>query len=187
MSFREKYFSDYRAETTLHPNGRGYKVEYVYCGDWYCWDLAKPDFLRFKGAMLLLCGAELVVYAICALQYAPANTSPIVAAGGLLAIIAQIFQWIGLVQLCLSRRKVKAIATRYGQSCVAAPACARRCWRLPPVAAFCGKAGCWLPGTRWMRCWLMRCIAKSRGLHFLCCPATEALLLRIEHFAAFCA
>ena len=57
--------------------------------------------------MLLLCGAELVVYAICALQYAPANTSPIVAAGGLLAIIAQIFQWIGLVQLCLSRRKVK--------------------------------------------------------------------------------
>ena len=68
MSFREKYFSDYRAETTLHPNGRGYKVEYVYCGDWYCWDLAKPDFLRFKGAMLLLCGAELVVYAICALQ-----------------------------------------------------------------------------------------------------------------------
>ena len=107
MSFREKYFSDYRAETTLHPNGRGYKVEYVYCGDWYCWDLAKPDFLRFKGAMLLLCGAELVVYAICALQYAPANTSPIVAAGGLLAIIAQIFQWIGLVQLCLSRRKVK--------------------------------------------------------------------------------
>ena len=150
MSFREKYFSDYRAETTLHPNGRGYKVEYVYCGDWYCWDLAKPDFLRFKGAMLLLCGAELVVYAICALPYAPANT-------------------------------------RYGQSCVAAPACARRCWRLPPVAAFCGKAGCWLPGTRWMRCWLMRCIAKSRGLHFLCCPATEALLLRIEHFAAFCA
>ena len=107
MSFREKYFSDYRAETTLHPNGRGYKVEYVYCGDWYCWDLAKPDFLRFKGAMLLLCGAELVVYAICALQYAPANTSPIVAAGGSLAIIAQIFQWIGLVQLCLSRRKVK--------------------------------------------------------------------------------
>lgn len=75
----------------------------MYCGDWYCWDLAKPDFLRFKGAMLLLCGAELVVYAICALQYAPANTSPIVAAGGLLAIIAQIFQWIGLVQLCLSR------------------------------------------------------------------------------------
>ena len=64
MSFREKYFSDYRAETTLHPNGKGYKVEYVYCGDWYCWDLAKPDFLRFKGAMLLLCGAELVVYAI---------------------------------------------------------------------------------------------------------------------------
>ena len=75
MSFREKYFSDYRAETTLHPNGRGYKVEYVYCGDWYCWDLAKPDFLRFKGAMLLLCGAELVVYAICALQYAPDRKS----------------------------------------------------------------------------------------------------------------
>ena len=184
MSFREKYFSDCRAETTLHPNGKGYKVEYVYCGDWYCWDLAKPDFLRFKGAMLLLCGAELVVYAICALQYAPANTSPIVAAGGLLAIIAQIFQWIGLVQLCLSRRKVKDrdcheiwAKLRLGR--------ARRCWRLPPVAAFCGKAGCWLPGTRWMRCWLMRCIAKSRGLHFLCCPATEALSLRIEHFAAF--
>ena len=74
MSFREKYFSDYRAETTLHPNGRGYKVEYVYCGDWYCWDLAKPDFLRFKGAMLLLCGAELVgicnlCAAICASQH----------------------------------------------------------------------------------------------------------------------
>ena len=58
-------------------------------------------------SILQTCGAELVVYAICALQYAPANTSPIVAAGGLLAIIAQIFQWIGLVQLCLSRRKVK--------------------------------------------------------------------------------
>ena len=29
MSFREKYFSDYRAETTLHPNGKGYKVEYA--------------------------------------------------------------------------------------------------------------------------------------------------------------
>ena len=52
MSFREKYFSDYRAETTLHPNGRGYKVEYVYCGDWYCWDLAKPDFLRFKLSLI---------------------------------------------------------------------------------------------------------------------------------------
>ena len=131
MSFREKYFSDYRAETTLHPNGRGYKVEYVYCGDWYCWDLAKPDFLRFKGAMLLLCGAELVVYAICALQYAPANTSPIVAAGGLLAIIAQIFQWIGLVQLCLSRRKVKdrdcheIWAKLRGSSCLWLPFAAR--------------------------------------------------------------
>ena len=135
MSFREKYFSDYRAETTLHPNGRGYKVEYVYCGDWYCWDLAKPDFLRFKGAMLLLCGAELVVYAICALQYAPANTSPIVAAGGLLAIIAQIFQWIGLVQLCLSRRKVK------DRDC-------HEIWaKLRGSSCLCAAGGCrlWLP------------------------------------------
>ena len=136
MSFREKYFSDYRAETTLHPNGRGYKVEYVYCGDWYCWDLAKPDFLRFKGAMLLLCGAELVVYAICALQYAPANTSPIVAAGGLLAIIAQIFQWIGLVQLCLSRQ---------GQGPRLPRDMGKAAWQLLPVRGAAGGCRLWLP------------------------------------------
>ena len=148
MSFREKYFSDYRAETTLHPNGKGYKVEYVYCGDWYCWDLAKPDFLRFKGARLLLCGAELVVYAICALHYAPANTSPIVAAGGLLAIIAQIFQWIGLVQLCLSRRKVKdrdcheIWAKLRGSSCLCAALLAGNAMAFDSEAFWQKNAGC---------------------------------------------
>ena len=38
------------------------------------------------------------MYLVCALQTSYTNTTPLVAGGGLLSIIAQIFQWIGLIQ-----------------------------------------------------------------------------------------
>lgn len=90
------------------------------------------------------------------------------------------------MQLCLSRRKVKdrdcheIWAKLRGSSCL--------CAALLAVAA-CGcllRQGWLLAAGYAMDALLAYAMyRKSRGLHFLCCPATEALLLRIEHFAAF--
>lgn len=64
------------------------------------------------------------MYLVCALQTSYTNTTPLVAGGGLLSIIAQIFQWIGLIQLCLCRLKAKErdcreIYTKIHGSCMA--------------------------------------------------------------------
>ena len=100
------------------------KINYAYHGDWYKWDFSSKAFSGFKIRFGAFCVAELAMYLVCALQTSYTNTTPLVAGGGILSIIAQIFQWIGLIQLCLCRLKVKErdcreIYTKLHGSCMA--------------------------------------------------------------------
>lgn len=108
MSYRENFFADYRTERTLKANGKGYRIRYIYCGDWCKWDLPTARLNRCKLICLALFASDLGIYLCAGLYPTPANTQPLVAGGGLLALACLVFEAVGLGQFLFTRRKAKA-------------------------------------------------------------------------------
>ena len=108
MSYRENFFADYRTERTLKANGKGYRIRYIYCGDWCKWDLPTARLNRCKLIFLALFASDLGIYLCAGLYPTPANTQPLVAGGGLLALACLVFEAVGLGQFLFTRRKAKA-------------------------------------------------------------------------------
>ncbi|MBQ9064156.1 MAG: hypothetical protein IJ123_01770 [Blautia sp.] len=105
-SMREKFEEDYKAVKVPCGNKKGYKIDYVYIGDWWLWKEPRDQVNRCKRYVMSCCIGSLVLYLAAALQNSPVNYSRFVSMTGLLSLAPYIFVIFGSVQFLVSKEKM---------------------------------------------------------------------------------
>lgn len=108
-TLRESFEENYIAIKKPCANKKGFKIEYVYYGPWYMWDISKTALLRTKRNIGVLCVLNIAFLCVASLQDSPINYSLLVEIPGVLSLLALMFQIIGIVQFICSKEKM----TRY--------------------------------------------------------------------------
>ncbi len=105
MNGMQRFSEEYMAVKVPANNKRGFKVKYVYGGPLYKWDLTEEEVggLKWKAALFLL--ADVCVFFMAALIRSWMNARLWVAVPGTLSLIPLIYELIGTVSVCVSKRE----------------------------------------------------------------------------------
>lgn len=106
-SWRERYFEDYTPELVPAKNKKGYKVAYTYTGNWYSWSEESGALKKRRIIYITAAAATTVLFIICGIQNAFINTYGVVAIPGIVSIVTQMYEWIGIIQFCLSKKEIR--------------------------------------------------------------------------------
>lgn len=102
-SSRQKFFEDYRAEKEAADNRRGYKLVYVYKGEWCAWNESAADIRRRKRLYVAAVLIRTLLIVLCGVQRVAFNTAGTVAVPGLISLVSMMYEWIGVVRFCMAK------------------------------------------------------------------------------------
>ena len=105
-SMRETFEENYKAVKVPANNKHGYKMDYVYIGDWYLWQHEAKEVQKAKRAILNAGLISLILYVAAAIQDDPVNYSRLVGLTGMLSLAPFVFEAFGIVQFYLSKEKL---------------------------------------------------------------------------------
>lgn len=102
-SSRQKYFEDYRVEKETADNRRGYKIVYVYKGEWLAWNEDVSGVRRRKRLYVAAALLQTFLLVLCGVQRVAFNTAGAVAIPGLISLVSLMYEWIGIVRFCMAK------------------------------------------------------------------------------------
>lgn len=108
-SFSKKYFEDMKVEKRLDSSRKGYKNVYVYCGDWYRYDLDKKGRTLYKLIVFLLTVAAFALFVVSSLMHVPSNYSTVVAVPVVITLFPLCYEIFGMVQFVFSKEKMMRV------------------------------------------------------------------------------
>lgn len=96
-TFRDRFEENYIAVPRQTEKGK-VKVDYVYYGPWYYWDIPRENLKKVKLRSVLLCSLSTLLYLACGFFRTAVNTYLLVMVPSLLSICALIYEIIGTVR-----------------------------------------------------------------------------------------
>lgn len=108
-SFSKKYFEDMKVEKRLDSSRKGYKNVYVYCGDFYKYNLDKKGRLIYKLVIFLLTAAAFALFVVSSLQHVPSNYTTAVAIPLVITIFPLCYEIFGMVQFIFSKEQMMRV------------------------------------------------------------------------------
>lgn len=104
-SLYERFQEDYAAVEVPCDNKKGFRIDYVYFGNWLVWNLPEKELKRRKGLILLEgIASALACFGTAAVPSA-LNRLPLVAFPAILAICALLIELFGVGHFCLAGYK----------------------------------------------------------------------------------
>jgi hypothetical protein len=100
-----RFFDGYRAELVPKENGKGYRKELIYCGEWYGVKGGQKALGRIKLFCALPTAGLIAMYFYIGLNPSPGGMDRIVAAPGVVALVPMIFLVMGVINLLISKEK----------------------------------------------------------------------------------
>ncbi len=105
-SLREAFEENYKAVQIPARNRKGFRIEYVYIGKWFCWKEEPSAVRRIKILTAAALLGSIFLYLIAGLCHVPVNWSRAVSLTGLLSLAPLLFLVIGEIQFLLSKDKM---------------------------------------------------------------------------------
>jgi len=105
-SMKEEFEENYKAVKMPAANRKGYRMEYVYIGQWVGWKESSAHVRKTKITAGICCALSLLLYLCAATFGSPVNYGRLVSMTGLLALAPFIFVVFGVFQFCLSKEKM---------------------------------------------------------------------------------
>lgn len=105
-SYRSTFEENFKAVKEPAENRKGYKIRYVYIGNWHIWRADKAVIRRTKGFIAFLFALSFVIYLLGALADSTLTYSRWVALPGTMALAAILVEAFGVFQFCLSKEKL---------------------------------------------------------------------------------
>ena len=105
-SLRETFEENYKAVQIPARNRKGFRIEYVYIGKWFCWKEEPSVVQKVKTWTAAVLFASVLLYLIAGLCHVPVNWSRAVSLTGLLSLAPLLFLVIGEIQFLVSKDKM---------------------------------------------------------------------------------
>lgn len=102
-SLREKFEEEYTATVEPCDNKQGFKIKYVYYGNWYLWNVPEEQLKALKRKILLLSLLDAVLFILAAALPSDVNAYRLVAFPGIAALLALMLKWIGIFQFLFAK------------------------------------------------------------------------------------
>lgn len=102
-SLRERFEEEYMATTEPCDNRQGFRIKYVYYGNWHIWNLPEEQLKKVKIKVLVLLAADIVLFALAALLPSDVNSHKYVAFPGIIAVLALALKTLGVFQFLLAK------------------------------------------------------------------------------------
>jgi len=105
-TMRESFEENYQAVSVPAKNKRGFKIKYVYTGQWMVCREDQAYARKIKNYVLSAAIISIILYIAASVQNSPVNYARGVSMFGLLALAPYVFLIIGAVQFALSKEKM---------------------------------------------------------------------------------
>lgn len=102
---RDLFEENYTAVKTSDRSKKGYRIEYIYSGPWYIWDLEEPRLKKEKRQIFLLGMLSVILFLAAGLQNASVNTNPYSVIPALLVLCIQVLELTAAFQFICAKYK----------------------------------------------------------------------------------
>lgn len=107
-SLKDLFEENYTAVEVPAQNKKGYKIEYLYSGPWYIWDMPKDKLKREKWMELGLSLTGIFLYLFTGAANTPVNTSKLGVILAVLALCIHVLEIFALIKfICAGYRTTK--------------------------------------------------------------------------------
>lgn len=104
-SLRERFEEEYIATVEPCNNKKGYRIKYVYYGNWYVWNLPEKQLVKTKVRIGLLALCDILLYTWAAAFPSDLNGYKLVAFTGIGALLSLVLKLIGIGQFMFAKNK----------------------------------------------------------------------------------
>lgn len=105
-SYRSTFEENFKPVKEPADNKKGYRIRYVYIGNWHVWRAERAVIKRTKGLIAFLFVLSVMIFLLGALVDSRLNASRFVALPGTMAIAAMLIEAFGMVQFCFAGEKL---------------------------------------------------------------------------------
>ena len=105
-TYRSKFEENYKAIEEPCDNKKGFKMNYVYIGPWYVWNVPGERISAMKRLIGVMCVFSVILFVSGSLLESFLNCSRYVELFGILSVVALLYEVIGVIQFCAAKERM---------------------------------------------------------------------------------
>ncbi len=108
-SLREQYEDDYMAVSIPANNRKGFKVQYIYSGPWYLWDLPESVLKQKKLLLTIVSVGSLILFLLIGIQKSGLNNYMIVELTGIFALCSHVLEIFSIFRFLFAKYRTSRL------------------------------------------------------------------------------